>query len=360
MRSKITRLQRRGAFFFCLALGSLILSNCSTQELEFIDPYEFINNDFDGIGDLPAVNDPEMSFSEPETGEVADAEETLAIIADVLRAASGEDITSQTLTSLERVSVFAESLPASVMEKAESLDALAVANLLDPETTLPANLADLQVALADVSSDIAQLLSQIVLSVDFERFRAANAAIKAPSVYVNPTDVLAQSLVGPCADAANSAYAEVTTTLRGQRDAQLATVEANYSRRILEADARYTARLALHAEDLQVNIDEIAATITQLLDAATHSDSIGEPEIAEELRILALFYTIEARTALMTWNDLVLELLENVLAEEKAAIQERRVLVTTEVTANFNAAKVQADAILTNSLNDCHNQGSGN
>ncbi|WP_209309805.1 hypothetical protein, partial [Tamlana crocina] len=60
------------------------------------------------------------------------------------------------------------------------------------------------------------------------------------------------------------------------------------------------------------------------------------------------------------WNTLVLELLQVRMTQEKAEALTIREAKTAEVTAQFTAAKVQADTLLQQSLNDCHNQGSGN
>ncbi|NJW55848.1 hypothetical protein HC175_23315, partial [Salinimicrobium sp. CDJ15-91] len=55
-----------------------------------------------------------------------------------------------------------------------------------------------------------------------------------------------------------------------------------------------------------------------------------------------------------------LELLQVRMTQEKAEALTIREAKTAEVTAQFTAAKVQADTLLQQSLNDCHNQGSGN
>src|SRR5690606_6493265 len=100
---------------------ALTLYNCSSKDLEFIDPYEFVNEEFDELEVVP-VADPEPAFTAPETGEVANSEETLAIIADVMGATSAAEIDPATTEALATIDALAAELPAEVLTIAENLD----------------------------------------------------------------------------------------------------------------------------------------------------------------------------------------------------------------------------------------------
>src|SRR5690606_10299916 len=105
MRTNFTPLLRRGLLFSGLAVASLSLYNCSSKDLEFIDPYEFVIDEFDDVEYVP-VADPEPVFSDPETGQVAPSDDIQEIITDVMGAADLADIDPSTTAASELVNNF--------------------------------------------------------------------------------------------------------------------------------------------------------------------------------------------------------------------------------------------------------------
>ena len=363
MKTTITRFLRRGIIFCSMLLLSLLLWNCDTQDLEFIDPYEFVNDDFDEIPDLDEVEDEDPEIVEPEVGTVEKSAETQSLVSDVLNAGSTGGISEESKTKLQNVQTYTNSMPAAVNQKAESLTTAEVANILDSEQELDADLEQARESLKNAPAEVKALLPKIQLTVDFDDLNSAARPKSGLPQSINDfgsMDILAQNVSGPCADAARAAYEERMLELREQRDANFFIIESNYARRLDEADARLASRKDAQAAKLATIKAEMLDATGDILAAAEEAESIGETETAQQLKQLALLYAIDARSALNEWNILVLELLQVRMTQEKAEALAIRDAKTAAVTAAFNAAKAQADALLQQSLADCHNQGSGN
>jgi len=359
MANTTSQILKRTAFYFCLLFTSLLFVNCSNDDDSPPPTYEF-GEKFEDIDDLPEVVDEDLATPESDAGKVAGSEETLGIVLDVMGASEEEEISAETKASLNTIKGFTENQPAAVAEAAESLDEAGVDAILDNSVALDATLADLETALGDVSAEVAALLPTIQLSVDFEGFTVSAQAKAGIIVDLNNRDIVSQAQTGPCYDSARDAYDDKVADLTAQKDANLAIVEANYTRRQSEADARLVTRTTEQATRLEENIAAVKITILSLLEAADNTESFGSTEIASELRQLALYYAVYARTALDEWNTAVIEMLEARKVEENTAAEERRDIRVTEVNASFEAAKAEAQTILNDINNNCHNQGSGN
>ncbi|MDX1760563.1 MAG: hypothetical protein R3218_00235 [Christiangramia sp.] len=363
MKTTITRFLRRGVIFCSMLLLSALLWNCDTQDLEFIDPYEFVNDEFDNIPDLPEVVDEDPVIIEPEVGTVEQSAETQSLVNDIINAGSTGELSEESKAKLQNVENYSAQLSASVNEQAKNLTNSDIANILDPTQELNADLEQLREALKNAPAEIRALLPKIQLTVDFDDLPSTTNTATASTTAFDPgnsLDFFMQTVSGPCADAAYDAYDEKLVELTGQRDANFFIIESNYARRISEADARLVERQNAQAERLETIRTQMIDATEDILAAAEEADSIGETEMAAQLRQLALLYAVDARSALNEWNILVLELLQVRMTQEKAEALAIREAKTAEVTAQFTAAKVQADALLQQSLNNCHNQGSGN
>ena len=129
---------------------------------------------------------------------------------------------------------------------------------------------------------------------------------------------------------------------------------------MIEADTRFDERTALFVEDFTANQEVILVTLEQLLAAADHAESLGDTEVAEDIRILALIYAVDGRVKLAEWEAEVTVLLEDTREAEKAELLVIRNELIAEVTANYAVAEAEADALLSQALSNCHNQGAGN
>lgn len=362
MKTTIIRFSlRRGMLFCCLALGSLLLTNCSTKDLEYIDPYKFVHDEFDKIPNLPVIQDEDYAITEPETGSVENSAETISIVNDVLNAGSTGSISEATRTKLQNVENFSAGLPASFTETAQSLTMADVGNILDLDQELPADLQAVRAALDNMPAEIAALLPRLNLTPDLQEIINSSAAEATTGTFKPGNfDFQAQNVTGPCADAAYDAYDVVMADLTAQLEANMFIIESNYSRRMDEAELRYAERVQLQAERYEATKADISNLLEDILTAADEAESIGESQLATQLRQLTLLYAIDARATLEEWDSLVQELLVVRMAQEEALAQERRDVLTAQAEADFAAVEDQAQDVLNDALNDCHNQGSGN
>ncbi|GAB2767871.1 hypothetical protein GCM10010465_11370 [Actinomadura fibrosa] len=329
-----------------------MLFNCSTKDLEYIDPYEFVSDDFEDIGEMPPVEDQDPEFTAPALGSVQNSAATQAIITDL---GSG-GLSTETQASLTALQNFSATLPAGVAAEAQALTEAQITAIMSTEN-FDGELANLESLLDDLPAEIAALLPSIQFTADYTG--TASAAADAPFNTSFRRLAVAQAVTGPCAEAVQEAYAIVMEELTTTRDAQLASIQANYTRRLTEADARYESRLATLNADYDTYKAELTAVAVDLLQLAVALETT-EPAIADQLKLAALIYAVEASSSLTAWYTAAVNLLEQKRTEEKAAVLTIKEALTATVNANFAALKAEADAALQQALNNCHNQGSGN
>ncbi|MDT0647453.1 hypothetical protein RM545_12195 [Zunongwangia sp. F260] len=361
MKNQFLHFQRRASMWSLLLL-SLLLVNCGTEDVDFIDPYEFVNEDFNDIPNLAEIEDADPVIIEPEVGSVDNSAETQAIIDDILNAGPDGEISQESRTKLAAVGAFTADLPASINERAQALDAAGIASIMDESTPLDADLEELAAALANAPEEIRMLLPRINFTVDLEGLRAVTNPNTKNQVLpgFDGFNVVSQTISNPCEEAAYEAYELRIEELIEQADANYFIIESNYARRLDEADVRYEERTALQEERYAESKAAIIATLENLLLTAQQLENMGETELATQLRELTLMYAVAARNALIEWDILVAELLINFMEQEKAQALEIRERLTTQVNTDFETVEDMADARLTTAVNNCHNQGSGN
>src|SRR5690606_31109584 len=210
-------------------------------------------------------------------------------------------------------------------------------------------------------------IQNLLPSVDFSCSAAeVQAAVKAalrsqlfPGS--NDLDVVAQStLFGPCVDAAEEAFDNAVEEVIAARDANIAEIEANEATRLTAAETRFNDRLTAQEDNYAANEADILATVVALLEAVEAAEALGDSELANSLRLLALFTAVDGRGDLQEWNADVIACLEDIRDQELATIAQLADDRLAQVNVNYNAATAQANAALNEALNNCHNQGAGN
>jgi|GEM_PF-4865180 len=183
---------------------------CGTQELEYVQPYQFVSEEFEGIGELPAVPDPDPVIVEPEYPEIADSPEAQALLDDMRAAESEADVDALSVTLLESIAAFVENQPEGISEElielAEGLTEADILALFDEDAGLdPDLLALIQAAIG--STDIGFLFTSIIIPPvltedpagrkDFASDYEKNLMLE---------NLRTATLIGPCADEARAAY----------------------------------------------------------------------------------------------------------------------------------------------------------
>ncbi|MDT0642290.1 hypothetical protein RM553_05530 [Zunongwangia sp. F363] len=345
----------RPGLYVSLALAGLLFVNCSKDD-DTPPTYDF-EDQFEDLEELETVEDEDPEITEPDTGGIEESEKTTAIVAD-LGDGSG-DVSAETQASLDAVENFSAGFSTEAKAEADALDANRAEEILNM-TGLEGDLAAVATSLEDAPAEVLELLPSVDFGADLETFSVFNESVlKGFEGDFSTKNTFSQSQQsGPCFEAAQEAYDEAMAPAITKRQENIATIEANYQRRLGEAEARTTSR--------QANVDTAYDTyFNSLLSGATnlinYADSIegDSPALASNIRSFALIYLVQASSNLTRWYNAASQKLEDKEAVEKQTAEGLRDTRTAEVEAKFAAIKATADAKLTAASNNCHNQGSG-
>lgn len=356
MKKLYTPSFRKHWIFPLFVFVGLAFYQCSVKDVEFLDPFNFVNNDFENIGDLPTVNDPDPAPVIPPLAQIVQPEITQAVVSDIAGATTPADITPANQAVLADVSeAIADLTPAQqavFASEVAGLSAIRISEILTNEAALSDEALAAVEALLE-NPEMAALFPELRLpqplppsaELDLELIEEGlNARIN--------------TLVGPCADAARAAYDQAVIRIAQNRDTQLASINANFDRRTQEAATRATNRIAQVNTLYQQRLGTVQTIATSLLASATAIQAI-DPVLANRIRQFAFVYTVTWRTALFAGLAADLAAVEAARLADIAAATNARNTATATLTAAFTAAITEANAILNTALNACHNQGTG-
>jgi len=352
MKTNFLSFAGRPGLYVSLALCGLFFVNCSNDDDSTPPTYEF-EEEFQNIGELPELSDEDPEITEPDLGSVNQSEETQAVLADF---EDGGELSAETQASIDAVDDFSAGLSAEAQQEAQTLTNERIEEIM-AMTQFDGDLAALETSLEDIPAEIAALLPSLTFSADFEAnsFVALN---KTGILDLDLKNLVANHSGGPCEEAAQEAYDEAIAPAITARDAQLATIEANYQRRLGEAETRATTRQANVDEAYETYKAELTATAKEILAVAASVEG-NDAQLAETIRVYALIFTVKASSVLSTWYTETTTLVETLEADEKALVETIRDDKAAEVQTNFKEIEDEATAILNAALNSCHNQGSG-
>lgn len=349
MKTNFTSFPLNTIKFFALAIFALLLVNCSNDDAPVVYDFE---EDFADLDELPEVEDEDPIITEPDAGKVNNSAETQAIVSDL----NSGNVSAETQTKLNSVDSF---VPAELEDEAQNLDENGVEAILNT-TAFTGDIAALKTALENAPAEIVALLPSIEFSADFQGRERVSERLKSGIVVdFSNKEFFAQSQnAGTCRENANKAYNDAMAAPIAKRDSQLATIAANYTRRLGEAEARHVARqAALDAAraDFREDLKQTAVDLITAANDLTATDA----DLAGQIKELALIFTVSASSDLNEWYSAASNLILVIKGEEKAVVVLREETKTAEVLAAFTAIKNTADSKLTSALNKCHNQGSG-
>lgn len=372
---KISFSKKRVSLVMLVLLAGLSFK-CSTSELDFIDPFEFVTEEFEEIPDVEVVDDPEPVVEEVETGEVANLQVSGEIVRAVIQVVESDgslELAPETNEVLEKVNTSIGDVVSQVFEVVDEekdlvfneFDEEEIDFLLDQRSVLDERQNEVLAQIAD-SEDIAGLvgvLPQIVLTDDFlildETIDDIGLSLKSESGPFAST-LRTLTLVGPCADVANDAFSESVAVLDGQRDGNIQTIEANYQRRLDEADQRFVDRSIRQQENLNFALASVRANAVDIVEASRRSLELGNILYAIQLRSYAYLYTNYARSIIFDWNDRSMEVIQRRRTQERTDAEAIRDARLRDIETNYNASLGVANSALETALNNCHNQGAGN
>jgi hypothetical protein len=364
----------RGLIVMIVALSF----KCGTSDLDSIDPFEFITEEFEDVPEVEVVEDPEPVIADVETGTVGNLEvsgEIVSAVIAVVESSGGLVLTTETEEIVENVETVTDAVLISALESddeeqlneaLENFNEEQVEALLDEETVLDEAQSSFAGAVEQSTEleTIAAVLPQIELSDDFlildEEFPEDLDLDLELSARETGSTLRLLTLVGPCAESANDAYAAAVAALEVQRDANLASIEGNYQRRITEAETRFSQRTAGLNQQLDVVIASVRENVRAILSAASRSAELGNVRRARQLRSYAFVYSYYTRVLVFAWARNSREVIRRVRIREIANAQQIRDEKSAEVVTNYNRSLVVANTIRQEALNNCHNQGAGN
>lgn len=367
--------KKRGLLVALVLLAGLSWK-CSTSELDFIDPFEFVTEEFEEISDVEVVDDPEPVVEEVETGEVANLQvsgEIVRAIIQVIESDGSLELATETNEVLEKVNTSIGDVVSQVFEVTDE-EADAVFNefdeeeidfLLDQQSVLDERQSEVlaQIADSEAIAELVGVLPQIVLTDDFlildETIDDIGLSLKSEGrPFASGLRTL--TLVGPCADVVNDAFSESVAVLEGQRDGNIQTIEANYQRRLDEADQRFVDRSIRQQENLNFALASLRANAVDIVEASRRSLELGNILYALQLRGYAYLYTNYARSIIFDWNDRSMEVIQLRRTQERTDAEAIRDARLRDIETNYNASLLVANSALETALNNCHNQGAGN
>ncbi|WP_157717368.1 hypothetical protein [Christiangramia echinicola] len=337
------------AFLLVLALAVV---NCSKDD-DTPTTYDF-EDQFEDLEELPGVEDEDPEITEPDTGKVQESAATANVMAD-LGDGSG-DVSAETQASLDAVENFGASLSTDAQAEAQSLDATRAEEILNM-TDLDGELAGLEASLDNAPAEILELLPSVDFGADLGTSSVFNEDLFRSGLGAKEVATTNQQ-TGPCFEAAKKAYDEAMAPAIAKRQENLEIIDANYQRRLGEAETRAASRQAA----VDAARDDYAAyildTTVALLDLAASVESTNAA-FAANLRTYALLFLVEGSSSLTAWYIAASQKVADKKVAEKTTATSIKTTKTTEVETKFAAIKATADAKLADANRNCHNQGSG-
>lgn len=338
-----------------LLMVGFAFTQCADKDLEFLDPFQFVNNDFEGLV-LPTINDPAPAAVVPPTAQVVVPNQTVAIVNDVSGATRPEDITDANKTNLNNVDNAVEALPVTQRtiietEAAALTPARIDAIMLQPNAVAPASQAAVNALLQNPA------IRSLFPSVTLPAPAPGNREFSIEEIE-EAFGARIETLVGPCADAAREAYNRAIAEITADRNAKQSAINATATTRTQEANARRTTRdQAINTlyNNLNTNARNTALSLLTAANAIRPLDA----ELAEEIRIYTFVYLVTWTNAITSGRTADLAASQAALTTDLANITAARTTATNALTTAFNNQVAEANRRLNAALNACHNQGTG-
>jgi vacuolar-type H+-ATPase subunit H len=349
MKLTITNFLARPALYVSLVFAGLTLTNCSNDDDNTPEEFEF-EEQFEDIGEMPELNIEEITLEEVDLGGVEQSEATANVLSDL---EAGGDLSAETQTNLNTADNFAASLSAGVQDEAANLTDARIDEIL-AMSSLDGDLAAAATALENAPADVLALLPAINFSADFDTATAQTRN----GIDLDSKDEFSEAFQeGPCYDAANDAFDAALEEPAATLATQLEEI-TNY-----ENDK--VSNVNTMKESAETNISE--ATATYLAEIATASKALlayaqatDDDARAAALRNYAVLYLIKGKSDVSKWNSAATALVAQRLTENLARITAQILNLENTANGNFEQIRTRALTVLNTALNTCHNQGGGN
>ncbi|WP_163381089.1 hypothetical protein [Cyclobacterium sp. SYSU L10401] len=339
-----------------LMIAPLIYWGCGTKELEFVPPYQEVEDEFDDIADLPEVDDPDPEFTEPVYEELSTPPLVSNLLEEVMAyEEEGKAISDNARQELKRLKLGLKEMGLDLDAQIESGH---LAGILDLEASLDEDLDALMASFME-KYGLKAPLPEIPEVGDLPDIEALESALKKDILAGSNARVMSD-IYGPCFQHAREAYDDRVYDLDDQLNSAVDRINANYLRRAEQAEERLMRRNEqvneLYMEERNL-LHELSARI---LRAAVRAGLDGDLELAEELRAYALIYAYHMRIQIKEWALSCVAWNETFFNREIEKIEELRESRIARVLTFHEEAVELADRLLNAAFDRCHDQGGGN
>lgn len=351
MKINFLRSAGRLGLYVSLALVGLIFVNCSKDD-DTPPTYEF-EEQFEDLEEIPDVEDEDPEITEPDTGSVVESEEKEEVTNDL---EDGGEVSEETKETMEEVGTFSETLSEETQETAANLTDEKIDEIMESED-LNADLEATATAIENAPEKVKAMLPKVDFGEAFEGEFSAQTTILNTSL-VNKGSSATKQQTNACEASAQKAYEDALAPAIAKRQENLGVIEVNYVRREGEAQVRFDNRLEALDQSYATYKAQLKEGAIKLL-ALSETYKEDDPDLAKQIKELALLYTLGSRKALNDWYASGVTKITNKKTAEINNAAEIRDTKNAEEQAKFDAVKAHADAKLQTALSQCHNQGSG-
>lgn len=352
------QLQPYARYLAVLLITPLLYWGCGTKELDFVPPYQEVEDEFDAIADLPEVDDPDPEFTEPVYQELS----TPPLVSNLLEEIVAYEEEDKTISDNSRQEL--KRLTQALKELGLDLDAQG-----DFESAYLTSILDLEAPMdEELESLLANFMEKYGLDAplpeipeveDLPDLESVQAAIKKNLLAASNAKVMTD-IYGPCFQYAREAYDDRIFELDEQLYTAVDRINANYLRRAEQAEERLMRRNEQVHELYMEERNRLNDLATQILKAAVKAGLKGDLELGEELRAYALIYAFHMRGQIKHWALSCLAFNKKFFKQEIEVIEQLREDRIARVLTFHEEAVELADRLLVAAFDRCHDQGGGN
>ena len=352
----LQRYTRHGLFFAAGTLiAALLLESCKSQELEFVQPFNFVIEDLEPPDITLELEAPVIE--EPALPSVQTPSETKQQVSQLSAATTPQDVPAAVQNTLNATaSVLTDAgVSASQVNSFDAGDFSSISST--PVSSLNSNILAAGAAAAQDP-----VLTSLFPSISVPSGRVA-AGSASGTVIVENGPMIPFEVTGPCADRARDLFETARAALLQLKADKENETEDFYAPLYTQLSTRQTSRNAKAADSLNVRIARLNSLVSDMLtvsDRFANNADQAYKDLSFQIRSLALVYYLYTYSLIRTVYDLTITANEAAKNSEKSDLDAAKQNNLDFILQKFNETQATYEAALAKSLSDCHNQGGGN
>jgi hypothetical protein len=345
-------------YLLFLLIAPLLFWSCGTKEIEFVPPYQDVEDEFDKIADLPEVDDPDPEVTEPVYQEMSTSPLVANLLEEIMAyEEDGKPISANGRKELKRLKQGLKEMGLDLNPQGD-FESKYLAGILDLEAPMDVDIEELLERFME-EYDLTVPLPEIPEVEGLPNLESLRTALN-KDMLAGTNEKTMTDIYGPCFQHAREAYDHRVYELDDQLYNAVDQINANYLRRAEEAEERLILRNK-QVNDLYVEERNLLYELSsKILKAAVRAGLNGDLEMGEELLAYALIYAYQMRSQIKTWALSCLAFNEKFFIEEIEIIEELREERIARILTIHEEAVQLADRLLIAAFDRCHDQGGGN